>query len=69
MDFSDVETLVAAWQTISELRVAAGDTPLKGKSIYATDRGLLVVCSVDNMTFEYPFDLSTQDYNLLILKR
>lgn len=69
LDFSDVKTLVAAWQAISELRVAAGDKSLKGKSLYATYRGSVVVCKVDNMTFEYPSNSSDQDYNLLILKR
>lgn len=69
LDFSDVKTLVAAWQAISELRVAAGDTPLKGNSIYATDRGSVVICNIDSMTWEYLSDSVSLDAYLLILKR
>ena len=45
LEFSDVRILATAWQEISDLRVAAGDKPLEGKSIYATHLGSVVVCN------------------------
>ncbi len=68
LNFSDVKTLVTAWQEVSELRIAAGDKPLEGRFIYATDRGSVVICNLDNMTWEYPRSSSLEEY-LLILKR
>lgn len=68
LNFSDVKTLVPVWQKVSELRVAAGDKPLEGKFVYATDRGSVVVSNLNNMTWEYP-DSSSPQKHLLILKR
>ena len=69
LDFSDVKMLVAMWQEISDLRVAAGDKPLEGKFLYATHRGSVVLCNIKDMTWKYPSSLDTQDVYLLILKR
>ena len=68
LEFSDVKILVSVWQEISDLRVAAGDKPLEGKSIYATHRGSVVVCNIDAMTWNYPNSSSLKEH-LLILKR
>lgn len=68
LEFSDVRILAAAWQEISDLRVAAGDTPLKGKFLYATHRGSVVVCNIDAMTWDHPDSTSLKEH-LLILKR
>ncbi len=69
LEFSDVKVLVAELKRLSELRVAAGDKPLKGKFLYATDRGSLVICDIVNMMWEYPSNLNYHDNYLLILKR
>lgn len=69
LDFSDVKTLASVWQKVSDLRVAAGDKPLEGKSLYATNRGSVVVCNTNNMTWENPSYSHYQDNYLLILKR
>ena len=69
LEFSDVRILATAWQEISDLRVAAGDTPLKGKFLYATHRDTVVVCNINNMTWEYPSNLAYQENYLLVLKR
>ena len=69
LEFSDVKTLVAVLKRLSELRVAAGDKPLKGKFLYATDRGALVLCDIVNMMWEYPSSLNYHDNFLLLLKR
>ena len=68
LDFSDVKMLVAMWQEISDLRVAAGDKPLEGKFLYATHRGSVVLCNIKDMTWDYPCFTSLEEY-LLILKR
>ena len=68
LEFSDVRILATAWQEISDLRVAAGDKPLEGKSIYATHLGSVVVCNIDAMTWDHPESTSLKDH-LLILKR
>ena len=68
LNFSDVKTLVPVWQKVSDLRVAAGDKPLGGKFLYATNRGAVVVCNINNMTWEYPNFTSLEEH-LLILKR
>ena len=68
LNFSDVKTLVPMWKEISELRVAAGDKPLEGKFIYATHHCVLVVCNINNMTWEYP-DSNSLKKHLLVLKR
>ncbi len=68
LEFSDVKTLASVWQKVSELRVAAGDKPLEGKSIYATHCGSVVVCNIDAMTWGYP-DLTSLEEHWLILKR
>ena len=68
LDFSDVKTLVPVWKEISELRVAAGDEPLERKSLYATDRGSVVICNINSMTWKYPDAISLEGH-LLILKR
>lgn len=68
LEFSDVKMLVSMWQEISDLRVAAGDKPLEGKSIYATHLGSVVVCNIDAMTWDYPTSTSLKEH-LLILKR
>ena len=69
LDFSDVKTLASVWQKVSDLRVVAGDKPLEGKSLYATNRGSVVVCNTNNMTWENPSYSHYQDNYLLILKR
>ena len=68
LEFSDVRILATAWQEISDLRVAAGDKPLEGKSIYATHLGSVVVCNIDAMTWDHPDSTSLKEH-LLILKR
>ena len=68
LEFSDVKTLVLVWQKVSDLRVAAGDKPLESKFLYATNRGSVVVCNTNNMTWEYPDSNSLKEH-LLILKR
>ena len=68
LEFSDVKMLVPVWQKVSDLRVAAGDKPLGGKFLYATNRGAVVVCNINNMTWEYPNFTSLEEH-LLILKR
>ena len=68
LNFSDVKMLVPEWKEISELRVAAGDKPLEGKFIYATHHCVLVVCNINNMTWEYP-DATSLERHLLVLKR
>ena len=68
LDFSDVKMLVAMWQEISDLRVAAGDKPLEGKFLYARHRGFVVLCNIKDMTWDYPCFTSLEEY-LLILKR
>ena len=68
LDFSEVKTLVPVWKEISELRVAAGDKPLEGKFLYATDRGSVVICNMNSMTWEYP-DATSLEGHLLVLKR
>ena len=69
LESSDVKTLVAMWQEISDLRVTAGDKPLEGKFLYARHRGFVVLCNIKDMTWKYPSSLDTQDVYLLILKR
>ena len=68
LEFSDVKMLVPVWQKVSDLRVAAGDKPLGGKFLYATNRGAVVVCNINNMTWEYP-NFTSLEGHLLILKR
>ena len=68
LEFSDVKMLVPVWQKVSDLRVAAGDKPLGGKFLYATNRGTVVVCNINNMTWEYP-NFTSLEGHLLILKR
>ena len=68
LEFSDVRILATAWQEISDLRVAAGDKPLEGKSIYATHLGSVVVCNIDAMTWDHPDSTSLKEH-LLVLKR
>lgn len=68
LDFSEVKTLASVWQKVSDLRVKAGDKPLESKFIYATNRGSVVVCNLNDMTWEYP-DSTSQQKHLLILKR
>lgn len=68
LEFSDIKTLVPVWQKVSDLRVAAGDKPLGGKFLYATNRGAVVVCNINNMTWEYP-NFTSLEGHLLILKR
>ncbi len=69
LEFSDVKALVSAWQEVSKLRVTAGDTPLNAKFIYATRRGTLVICKINNMTWEEASNLPNLDVCFLILKR
>lgn len=68
LNVAEVKTLVTVWQTVSELRVTAGDKPLESKFVYATDRGSIIVCNLNEMTWEYP-DASSLETHLLILKR
>ena len=68
LDFSDVKTLVPVWQKVSDLRVAAGDIPLEGKFLYATNCGSVVICNIHDMTWEYP-NFTSLEGHLLILKR
>ena len=68
LEFSDVKMLVPVWQKVSDLRVAAGDIPLEGKFLYATNCGSVVVCNINNMTWEYP-NFTSLEGHLLILKR
>ena len=68
LNFSDVKMLVPVWKEISELRVAAGDEPLEGKFLYATHHCVLVVCNINDMTWEYP-DSNSLKKHLLVLKR
>ena len=68
LEFSDVKTLVPVWQKVSDLRVAAGDIPLEGKFLYATNCGSVVICNIHDMTWEYP-NFTSLEGHLLILKR
>ena len=68
LEFSDVKMLVPVWQKVSDLRVAAGDIPLEGKFLYATNCGSVVICNIHDMTWEYP-NFTSLEGHLLILKR
>ncbi len=69
LEFSDIKTLAPVWQKVSDLRVAAGDEPLEGKSFYATHCGSVVVYNINDMSWENPSYSRYQDDYLLILKR
>ena len=71
LNYSDVRTLAAMWKKISKLRVAAGYKPLKGKFVYATFCGSLVICNINDMSLRClsNFISDTQESCLLILKR